>query len=64
VGLRALNRDSIPPAPFRANALKISEDFPPQKGAKKRKKRGFSSQVARILVQRIKRRLKETVTFL
>jgi len=44
--------------------LKISEDFPPQKGAKKRKKRGFSSQVARILVQRIKRRLKETVTFL
>jgi len=38
---------------IRANAFKISEDSPPQKGAKKRKKGGFTRQVARILEQRI-----------
>jgi len=37
----------------RANALKIPQDFQPQKGAKKRKKGGFTDQVARILEQRI-----------
>jgi len=41
------------PFPIRANALQIPEDFPPQKGAKKRKKEGFTGQVARILEQRI-----------
>jgi len=51
-------------AGIQAKRIKNSWRFSAAKRSEKTQKGGFTSKVARILVPRIKRLLKETVTFL